>query len=345
MERDGFVLIKFKLIMEKIINTTKYMKALKIVLIAVAFAISSPLTTLASTWEIGPDSGSTWETGTTDSGSTWEIGPDSGSTWEIGTNSGSTWETGTTNTNPILLRTVSSGGSSIGNTTQVQSVSYPVIIRQVTSGGYSGGYSTYEDPTVYYVPTATVTSGSFSGGTNYYTAPTTYYVPSATVQSGSFNGASPTYVAAPTPTVSNQVLAYNDTPLNAVYLSGIPATGFEDTLPAIIFISSLILWSAILAFLFLKRKIDSQTVFATAFINKSEINNKEVSNFANQIASDNSDISKVEEYARSNKVLLSSDAGVKLVKLSRLGKINVSEYIQSIATGEWVAIGENQISL
>ena len=45
-----------------------------------------------------------------------------------------------------------------------------------------------------------------------------------------------------------------------------------------------------------------------------------------------------------NKVLLSGDASAKIVKLSRLGQINASEYIRSVATGEWVAIGESQIA-
>ena len=70
-----------------------------------------------------------------------------------------------------------------------------------------------------------------------------------------------------------------------------------------------------------------------------------LSNFIDKVFSDKSDISKVEEYARANKVLLSSDASVKIVKLSRLGKINAAEYIKSVATGEWVAIGEKQIRL
>ena len=63
----------------------------------------------------------------------------------------------------------------------------------------------------------------------------------------------------------------------------------------------------------------------------------------NQIVSDNSDVCRVEEYARMNKVLLSSDAVIKLIKFSRLGQIKASEFIKSVATGEWIAIGENQI--
>jgi uncharacterized membrane protein len=97
----------------------------------------------------------------------------------------------------------------------------------------------------------------------------------------------------------------------------------------------------------LKRKIASETSFAKAYINKDEVKNETndsvISGLMNQISSDNSDISKVGEYARMNKVLLSSDATAKIVKLSRLGQMNASEYIRSIATGEWIAIGENQI--
>ena len=146
-------------------------------------------------------------------------------------------------------------------------------------------------------------------------------------------------------------MAYTDTnpSLSSVYLSDVPYTGLTDSLPVIIFISSIVLWSAILAYVFLKRKISSETVFANGYVKKNKTQNKtndsKVSAFMNQNASDSSDISKVEEYARANKVLLSSDASVKIVKLSRLGKINAAEYIKSVATGEWVAIGEKQIRL
>ncbi|MFH1607418.1 MAG: hypothetical protein ABIC91_08780, partial [Nanoarchaeota archaeon] len=191
---------------------------------------------------------------------------------------------------------------------------------RVTSGSYVGGVSTYVPGGNYSTPEwGRVTSGSYTGG-NHYVPPTSTYYP-------------------------NQVLAYTDTNsnLDSVYLSDIPSTGFADYYGTLIFISILISWSAILAYIFLKRKIKSETMPAVAYINKTKINDSVNSNVANQIVSDNTDISKVEEYARMNKVLLSSDASIKLVKLFRLGKINVSDYIRSVATREWIAIGENQI--
>jgi hypothetical protein len=144
-------------------------------------------------------------------------------------------------------------------------------------------------------------------------------------------------------------LAYTDTNPNvdSVYLSDVPYTGLSDWYPMIGFSLILVLWSAILAYIFLKRKMQSQTTFAKAYVGDIKTNDPEDSvklSFVNQVVSDNADISKVEEYARMNKVLLSSDASAKLVKLSRLGQINASEYIKNISTGDWIAIGDEQIS-
>ena len=204
----------------------------------------------------------------------------------------------------------------------------------VTSGSYSGSRTYLQSSPYYYSQPSWVSSGGYYGGGNSAYYPYSYYSQPVAYN---YNSATP-----------NQVLSYTNTNPNlaSVYLSDIPNTGFEDYYGTLVFISLLLSWSAILAYLFLKRKINSQTTFAKAYVNTVEENVKDdsvISNIKNQIVSDHSDIKKVEEYARTNKILLSSDASARLVKLSRLGKVNASEYIRGLATGEWLAIGESQI--
>ena len=214
--------------------------------------------------------------------------------------------------------------------------------RFVSSGGYTGSGSTFTQGTYTIPPTNSVSSGGYDGSNGSFA-----YYPSQNYPiyygSGGYGG-----VNLNSQFVPNQVLAYTDTnpSLDSVYLSDIPATGFSDYYEILIFISLLVSWSAILAYVFLKKKIESQTIPAVAHANKTEVSNTDsfvTSNLLNKINSDNSEINMVEEYARTNKVLLSSDASIKIVKLSRLGQINASEYIRSIARGEWIAIGANQI--
>ena len=208
----------------------------------------------------------------------------------------------------------------------------------VTSGGFYDPGNTVMPSTHYTQPIGTLYSGNFydGGNSSYNTPQQTYYYPQAT------------YYSQPTQTMPNQVLAFTDTnpSLSSVYLSDIPNTGFSDYYGILLFISILVSWSAVLAYVFLKRKIKSQTVLVEVVINSDrEKNNLHPfdSGLVKQNYSDKSDINEVEQYARMNKVLLSSDASIKLVKLARLGKINASEYIKSIAKGEWTAIGESQI--
>ncbi len=219
-------------------------------------------------------------------------------------------------------------------------------------GGYSvgGGSITTSGPTVVTVQGTSTLAASPVAPVGYYSGGNYPYYPQYYGGQPSFyyGQSNPSYYGQPT--LSNQVLAYTDTNPNidSVYLSDIPSTGFGDYYSIIIFISLLLSWSTILAYVFLKRKIEAQKLFANAYVDvmeaKNDKNNFATSAILNQIVSDNSDISKVEEYARINKVLLSSDASAKLVKLSRLGKINSSEYIRSIAKDEWITVGENQIS-
>ncbi|MFH1455298.1 MAG: hypothetical protein ABIF22_03200 [bacterium] len=66
----------------------------------------------------------------------------------------------------------------------------------------------------------------------------------------------PTYPTYPTHPVQNQVLAYNNSRPNisAVYLSDVPSTGFEDFAKPVFFVFALIIWSSVLAYMFLKNK-------------------------------------------------------------------------------------------
>jgi len=223
----------------------------------------------------------------------------------------------------------------------------------VTSGGYYGGnYSGYSNYS-YYPYSSLVTTGGFTAGPVTPSTQQTYTPYDGTVSTGGFTGGYQTYYPvtySSQPVIQNQVLAYTDTnpSLSSVYLSDVPYTGLADSLPIIIFISSVLLWSGVLAYKLVQRKIESQLVLAGAHINVSKVKNTEsshITNFMKQIKSDSSDISKVEDYARINKILLSSDAAAKIVKLVRLGKINASEYIRSVATGEWIAIGEKDIKI
>jgi hypothetical protein len=372
--------------MENIKITTKYLKAIKIVLLAVVFSVSLPFIALAEYNDIGTDvtygydNDNYYDTGS-DYGSGYEndypsyndVGSDYGSGYYYYNDIGSDVYSGGYNDigsdvysygyndvgsdvyagyyndigSDVASGDVTSGSYSGGNYYYPYSYSGS---RWVTSGGYSVGGSSYVTPPIYnYSQSGTVTSGDYSGGNSTYVEPTTYnYYQSNTVTSGGYSGLNPVYYTQTT-TYPNQVLAYTDTnpSLDSVYLSDVPYTGFEDYFGILAFISTLVSFSAILAYVFLKRKIESETIFAKAYENKTEIKNESsdsvTSSLMNQIVFDNSDISKVNDYARMNKVLLSSDAAAKIVKLKRLGQMNASEYIKSIATGEWIAIGENQI--
>ena len=320
--------------MNNIKNTTKYIQAIAIMLISAAFVLVGPAIVSADEYTDESPTIYTGYDGYADESSTMDTGygyTDESQTVYTGYNndySGDTYESNT-----------------------------------VTTGepSYVSGYSTYY-PTSYYVPTSgwTVTSGSFTAGNNYQAPATLYVPPVSTVTTGSFNGGSnpyyyytqptPTYYTQPT-TVPNQVLAYTDTNpnpgLDSVYLSDVPYTGLNDYLPIIGFISALLIWSSVLAYMFLKRKMEGEVVFAKAnakIADLKKVSDVSTSTLMEKIEADNSDISKVEEYARLNKVLLSSDALAKIVRLSRLGRINASDYIRSVSTGEWVAIGENQIA-
>jgi len=341
--------------MKNIKNTTKYFKALGIILIAVFFVVALPVRTFADDSDGYQDVGTYDGVGSTGSSDGYQ---------DVGTYDG-VGSTGSSDGYQDVgtYDGVGSTGSSDSSSDEPDTYTYTTTYTPATpsysyddtygttytpynsyySNPVSVGYSNYpvtvtqpvqiQQPVVYTEPVTPTT---------YYTQPevaSTYYAQQPT-----------TYYSEPATTADpNQVEAYTDTPnVSSVYLSDVPYTGFEDYEGIIIFISILVLWSAILAYIFLKRKINEQNSLAVAYVKNTtdanDLSNDSVaSDLLSKIASDNSDIIKVEEYARTNKVLLSSDASAKLVKFSRLGQINVSDYIRSIATGEWTAIGENQI--
>jgi hypothetical protein len=150
----------------------------------------------------------------------------------------------------------------------------------------------------------------------------------------------------------NQVLSYVQNtnpvmPLTAsVYLSDIPYTGAGDNIKIILFILALGLWGIFLAYYLLKKKnnIDLKEIVVSEPSNI-KLNNsfKVQDNFTKNIESDNKGLKDIEDYARMNKILLSSSAIEKIFKLSRLGKVKANEVIKSLSTGEWRAMSDEDI--
>lgn len=320
--------------MENIKNTNKYFQSIKIVLIAMTFVVITPVVALADYSDYGYiEVDGNYNDYYNDNSYIDVNGDYNYPSNYTNVTSGSYWN----NYNDYYggysgNSTVSSGSYSGGDSTYTAAGTYPAqAVPDVSSGGYTGGTINQVSPTNYTDPQLnTMTSGGY---VEY--AQNSYY-------------SQPVYYSQSAPQVSNQVLAYTDTnpTLDSVYLSDVPYTGFSDYYGTIIFVSILLFWSSILAYVFLKRKIESQDSFARAAITVTEeknTNSSMVSDFVNRNISDSADMNKVEEYARMNKILLSSSAIIKIIKLSRLGKINASEYIRRAATGEWKAIGEIEI--
>ena len=330
--------------MENIKNTTKYIKVIKIILIIIAFTMLLPIRSVLAQENTSNAGGSN---NTSDAGG-------SNNTSDAGGSNNTSNAGGSNNTSDAggSNNTSNAGGSNQPSNQAsggISFISYSTGYMNQPSNQTSG-ITFYNYGTTY----ADQPSNQTSDGINFITYSTNYPNQPSNQTAGyntyqTYYYPQPTYYTQSVP-VQNQVLSYTDTnpSLDSVYLSDVPYTGLADSLPMIIFILSLTLWSGILAYVFLKRKIASQTVLVGAYVNnetkkENKINHSVTSGFMNQIVSDNSDINKVEGYARMNKVLLSSDASAKIVKLVRLGKINASEYIRSIATGEWKAIGEGDI--
>ncbi len=311
--------------MEKINTTNKYLNLLKIVLIAMVFSVITPVNVFADWSDTYGGDSQTWVDTYGGDSQTW-VDTYGGDTYNVGSSYSGTTYTPSYSYSPSYY---SSGG--------YYANSYNLNVSYSGHVSVPSSISTVPNPMNVHIsdPVIPSTGGSVNSNLLSVTIPNNY------------NGYSQTYYynQPVTQVIPNQVLAYTDTnlALDSVYLSDVPYTGFTDILPIMIFIFSLLLWSGILAFVFLKKRFSSQIALEKVSTNQTTVDSTKTSKLINQINSDNSDIGKVEEYARINKVLLSSDAAIKLVKLSRLGQIRVSDYIRSVATGEWVAIGENQI--
>ena len=148
----------------------------------------------------------------------------------------------------------------------------------------------------------------------------------------------------------NQVLSYVQTnpvmPLAAsVYLSDVPYTGAGDNIKIVLFATMLVLWSMFLAYYLLRKRMNSIQEVATVDLNniKSDSSFKVQDDFTKTVELDNKALMDIEDYARMNKIILSSSASEKILKLSRLGKAKANEVIKSLSTGEWVAVGEEEI--
>ncbi len=245
--------------------------------------------------------------------------------------------------------------SSGGNESPVINPSFAIVPGTNFSGGYSG-YGSYSYGLL---PNLTTYDGGFSGGSpanpryNYPSAPTT------AISNGGFSGGNSTNVASNYPLVqsstvssggnnyipltqsyfpNNQVLAANDTPnLSSVYLSDVPYTGAGDVLKVTLFTLALILWSGFIAYVILKKRQNNQEVFASV------VNTDETQSNPFNMSSDNKALENIENYARENKVLLSTSASVRLLKLERLNQINANDLIAKISKDEWVCVGESDL--
>ena len=294
--------------MEKIINTTKYMKYIK-TLVSVALLVAiSPMVSFAQSYPIESDYA--------DNSMEWDYA-DNSMEWDYADNSQS---------NYVYTRSeyYQPGYSYYPS----YSYSYPTRSNWVGVGSSVTVIPGVQQPNYVYPTTPNYVQASFTGASPVYTQPT--------------------YVQSYVPPVQNQVLAYTDTnpSLDSVYLSDVPYTGLSDYYGLIAFMSLMISWSAILAYVFLKRKIEEKNMFASVYAstNKSEeVEGSIISNFVNQVASDKSDIREVEEYARMKKVLLSTDAATKIVKMQRLGKGSAKSTIDQFSKNDWVAVGEKDL--
>ncbi len=200
---------------------------------------------------------------------------------------------------------------------------------------------------VYYY---TWTGDSGLSGTGQYISqiyPSSTGVENAYLRINSGDGQTTTEACSVTLGNPNEVLAYSATNpnLQSVYLSNVPYTGAGDFAKVVGFLSMLLLWSAGLSYIFLKRKEKMENpITVTPEASNSSESSDYLQNFRMETNSDIQAIESIETYARMNQVLLSSDAVKELAKLSRLNKINPKEAIKKMSKGEWITIGENDLS-
>jgi hypothetical protein len=164
------------------------------------------------------------------------------------------------------------------------------------------------------------------------------------------NGQSITRSCSITVESGNQVLSYvktNNIPLTAsVLLSDVPYTGAGDWIKVASFILGLVLWSLFITYFILRRKYENQLVPVSVSENsEKELDNgsKVFNDFYKAIEKEKKEIESVEDYARMNKVLLSNEAVIKVVKLSKLGRANATDIIRKMSGNDWVSIGEGEV--
>ncbi|MFA6797643.1 MAG: hypothetical protein WCR40_02980, partial [Candidatus Paceibacterota bacterium] len=125
----------------------------------------------------------------------------------------------------------------------------------------------------------------------------------------------------------------------------VPYTGAGDNIKIVLFATMLVLWSMFLAYYLLRKRMNSIQEVATVESNNTDSKDsfKVQTDFIQTVELDNKALTDIEDYARMNKVILSSSAIEKILKLSRLGKAKANEVIKSLSTGEWIAVGEGEI--
>ena len=164
------------------------------------------------------------------------------------------------------------------------------------------------------------------------------------------NGQSITRTCSITVGNGNQILSYvktNNIPLTAsVLLSDVPYTGAGDWIKVASFILALILWSLFITYYILRRKFENQLVSVSVSGNfEKELNNgdKVFSDFSKAIEIEKKEIESVEDYARMNKILLSNEAVIKIIKLSKLGRANATDLVRKMSGNDWVCVGEGEV--
>ena len=155
----------------------------------------------------------------------------------------------------------------------------------------------------------------------------------------------------------SQVLAYtqtNDLPtLTSVYLSEVPYTGIEDNFQLLAFLLGLIGFSALLAYLFIRRKTQ-EVSFEQIAISSVATGDAMTDKFVcDRIVSDKQVFESVEDVAMNNKAIMSLGAIESIVKASRINCLDEREMTQkaidscrkdrSLNGDEWCVIGEEDI--
>jgi 3',5'-cyclic AMP phosphodiesterase CpdA len=121
-------------------------------------------------------------------------------------------------------------------------------------------------------------------------------------------------------------------------LSDVPYTGAGDVVRVISFILALISWSMFVAVILLRKKVKVQLAEIT--LGKSLKTENE--NYNSTLSKDENDIASIENFARENKILLSTDAATKLVKFERLNKVNAKNLLKK-ASGNTGRLSEKRL--